>query len=605
MTSAICSFKESYPSWLIDTRRTACDEIFDNNPRITPLDDNDPDVEKYIAHYEEIHNSGWNGIHFADAYRIDLEQQLNSDPNKVAKYGIAKIKSTGIKPEIFISDQEKSWHSQVWDIFQSPSPYWVLNAGFKEDYPLKNYPFWQEVADLFNERFKGRIHLVQTGEAHPEHFHAPLKGVLNLVGKTDKRQFIRLVYNSHGTIGPMSYQHHLAAALELPHVTVLGGREGPRWEMYNVGTMLDTVGMLRCCKGTGCWLSGKIEKDGKDGRCKDLVDYEGQQVPRCMSLITPEEIVNSIEKYYLGGELKMPDSAKSVDVSKAIIVEPIDDKKSPVIEHTALPIDKKLVSYLDKLQAGAKVLLNFGHGLGDVVLFYPAVQELRKRYPDIIIDLKLSEGLNRVFGDQHFEDNAYDFIFDIQYWMSEGSGLMKVEKCCKDEIGIPCSDYIKNVPDYLPKYPKPIVAVHFQNSSNPAVGCDYSIAKLIWNEIIAVGLIPIEVHYEHNRHNAVNTKFDFISSDIRDCKPDVQNLIGIIRNSYAFIGVVSGPFHIASSCAADRTLYLEKDYTLENYCRNPLIKKISIRKGEYIRGSVSDFLTELIEKQNYKILRSK
>ena len=603
---SVGDLKLTKSDYLIDIR-TNCDELFLNSPRITKLSDDDPDVERYEIGYSTkpgIHESGWTGAHFSDAFRVDLESKLNSDPEKIAIYGEVKIIKTGIRPEIFVSDQEKSWFNQVHDTFGIDDPYWVINAGHKSDLPLKQYHRWQEVADLFNERFKGRIHLVQTGEANPEHFHASLKGVLNLIGKTDKRQFIRLVYNAHGTVGGMSYQHHLSGAFNQPHVTVLGGREGSRWEYYQCGTLLYTNGMLRCCKWDGCWLSGKIEKDGKDGRCKDLVDYEGQQVPRCMSLITPEEIVNSIEKYYLGGELKMPE-AQHTDIPKPVAVEtPVEtEKELPIMQHTPLSKDKKVIDYLNDLKEGSRVLLIFPHGLGDITLFYPVVLKLREHYPDIVIDMKFGQGYNKVFGGEHdINEKNYDFIFDIAYWCSEGTGIMKVETCCKGEIGIECDDSIKLLPNYLPSYPNPIVAVHFNSTCNPPIGCSYEVAKLIWDEIIATGLIPLEVNYEHWRHNALNKKFDFVTSSFRGCTPDVQNLVGIIQNSFAFLGVCSGPVCIALSCIPERTLYLENIgvFKLEEYCLNPIAKKIPINPKEYIRGSVSNFLTDLIEKANYK-----
>ena len=66
--------------------------------------------------------------------------------------------------------------------------FWIIVAGGKYDFTAK---WWdprrfQQVVD----HFAGRIQFVQCGEAN--HWHPRLRGVIDLVGKTDLRQFIRL-----------------------------------------------------------------------------------------------------------------------------------------------------------------------------------------------------------------------------------------------------------------------------------------------------------------------------------------------------------------------------------------------------------------------------
>lgn len=283
-SNAVGDLKRSYPDWLIDVR-SPCPEIWENNPHLTPLKEDEEGIEIFDIGYPDIHISGWNGLHFTDAFRNDIENKLG-----------VKIKKTGIRPELYISDLEKSWYNQIHCEFKDDSPFWLINAGYKDDNELKFYHRWQEVADLFNERFQGKIKLVQIG--HINHVHPKLKGVYDLVGKTDTRQLIRLCYWAHGTIGPLSFQFVMSAAFEQSAVCIAAGKEGVRWHIYPHIRYLYTNGALPCCRWDGCWLGGA------KGQCKDLIDG----VPHCFRLIEPYMIIDAIEMYYKGGRLKMPES---------------------------------------------------------------------------------------------------------------------------------------------------------------------------------------------------------------------------------------------------------------------------------------------------------
>ena len=300
MTRAVADLKLSYPDWEIDVR-TPCPEIWQNSPHLTPLEEGAPGVEAFNVGYgltdkesptgkaTGIHTSGWQGQHFTDAFREDLERVLG-----------VPITKTGIRPELWVSAEEKSWYNQVHCEFGWDGPFWLINAGRKQDNELKQYHRWRGVAEEFNRRFKGKVRLVQIG--HKDHVHPKLDGVWNLIGKTDLRQLIRLGYWAQGTIGPLSFQFVMSAAFEQPHVVVAGGKEGVRWQIYPHGRYLYTNGALECCKWDGCWLGGD------KGQCKNLVLG---RFPKCFDLITPPMIVDAVEMYYKGGRLHLPTAAEA------------------------------------------------------------------------------------------------------------------------------------------------------------------------------------------------------------------------------------------------------------------------------------------------------
>lgn len=275
LTRALADLKQSYPDWQVDVR-TPANEIFENNPHITPLKEG----EIIDVRYDEIHECGWRQEHWTDAYRHDLEKKLG-----------VKIKKTGILPELWISDQEKSWINQVETTFGWKGDFWVINAGRKPDNELKQYHRWQEVVDILNQYWGRKVKIVQIG--HPDHIHPELKGTLNLIGKTDLRQLIRLIYWARGTIGPLSFQFVASAALKQPAVVVAGGKEDVRWHLYPHIKYIYSNGSLPCCEWGGCWLGGEI------GGCKNLV----KGVPKCFDIIKPRTIADAVKSYYEGGKL--------------------------------------------------------------------------------------------------------------------------------------------------------------------------------------------------------------------------------------------------------------------------------------------------------------
>ena len=190
--------------------------------------------------------------------------------------------------------------------------FWIMMAGGKYDFTSKwwNPDSYQQVVD----HFAGRILFVQCGER--SHWHPPLKNVLDFVGQTDTRQFVRLMHHAEGVVSPVTFAMHLAAAVETKPakprnraaVVIAGGREPAQWEAYPHHQFVSTNGALPCCDQGGCWKS-RCQAVG-DGDQKDLdlcvapvAVGSDLKIPKCMAMITPEDVIRRIEMYYDGGAL--------------------------------------------------------------------------------------------------------------------------------------------------------------------------------------------------------------------------------------------------------------------------------------------------------------
>ena len=266
---------------------------------------------------------------------------------------------------------------------------------------------------------------------------------------------------------------------------------------------------------------------------------------------------------------------------------------------------KKLSQHIEEIKA-KRVLLVFWHGLGDLVMFLNPFLALKKCYPYVIFDLAVQKGLgfeevtadledtNILFIDGSFFKDPpqdYDIVADIDFPMSEGQiELTKGEYCCVYELGIEPVNGHK----VLTKGVNRLIGIHYQITCLPdAANPDEETAKIIWDDVLNAGFIPIEMHFQHVFHNPVNTMFPFIDCTVRKVRPQVSTLIGLIQQCAGVICVVSGNLHIALSVLPDnRIFFLQKHFKLESFTKRTSIMRANVMPGEY-KHEVSEWLSKL------------
>jgi ADP-heptose:LPS heptosyltransferase len=299
LTMAVRDLHRFYPGQFLTDVRTAYSDLWEGNPHITRLREGDPKVEQLDCCYPLIDRCDAAPYHCLHGFIEFLNYRL----------GLA-IKPTAFKGDIHLSPQEKAWYSQVHEVAGEDIPFWIVAAGGKHDVTIKWWESrrYQEVVD----HYRGRIQFVQVGERG--HHHPKLNGVIDLRGQTNLRELIRLVYHSQGVLCSVTGLMHLAAAVETtpgapPNracVVVAGGREPAHWEAYPGHQFIHTNGMLPCCSAKGCWRDRTIrlrdgdQRDAAKHRCVDVVG----ELPRCMDMITPSEVIRRIESYFQGGVLR-------------------------------------------------------------------------------------------------------------------------------------------------------------------------------------------------------------------------------------------------------------------------------------------------------------
>ncbi len=304
LTATVRDLHCSHPGRFITDVRTPFPELWQDNPYISKLDPEAADVEKIAMHYPAIHDSNEGPHHFIHGYRLFLEKELG-----------VRIHAGKFWGDIYLSEEEKGWISMVHEHFTGEdTPFWLICTGGKMDYTAK---WWiPEFAQQVVDHFEDKIQFVQFGAEGENHHHPPLQGVINLIGKTDLRMFMRLMYHASGVVCPVTFAMHLAAASEQKSgmplrkscVVTAGGREPSTFTKYTNHIYLHANGQMRCCDNGGCWVDrteplGDGEKND-DNLCLDNVEFSGRRVQRCMhDLVTARDVIRAVEKYHQGGAL--------------------------------------------------------------------------------------------------------------------------------------------------------------------------------------------------------------------------------------------------------------------------------------------------------------
>ena len=299
LTAAVRDLHQCYPGQIQTDVRTLCPDLWLNNPYVTAVDDKRQDCEHIECSYPLLNRCETLPYHCLHGFVEFLNDRLG-----------LQIRPTRYAGDIHLSRQEKLWYSQVQELTGEATPFWLLCAGGKYDATVK---WWsperfQEVVD----HFKGRIAFVQVGQRG--HHHPRLDGVIDLRGRTTLRELIRLVYHAQGVLCPVTCLMHLAAAVEpkpgatgvRPCVVIAGGREPVHWEAYPGHQFIHTIGALPCCARSGCWKDRVVplgDGDERDRPARLCVNVAGK-LPRCMDMISAQEVIQRIERYYEGGALR-------------------------------------------------------------------------------------------------------------------------------------------------------------------------------------------------------------------------------------------------------------------------------------------------------------
>lgn len=573
LTAAVRDLHLANPGRFQTDVRTAADALWQNNPHLTPLREGDSGVESIDMHYPLIHQANQRPYHFIHGYPQFMEQALG-----------VRVPLTRFAADIHLTAEEKQLPPPGTED-GVPERYWIMMAGGKYDFTAKwwNPAAYQAVVD----HFQGRVTFVQCGEK--SHWHPPLKGVVNLIGKTSIRDFIRLMYHADGVVCPVTFAMHLAAAVETKPgrpknracVVIAGGREPAQWEAYPHHQYLSTNGALNCCADGGCWKSrcqlvGDGDRKDQHDLCVDPVQVSADlRIPRCLDLITPEQVIQRIQLYYDGGALRMTNGHVAVASPAVLKVTTQELSRETKIVIPAAEVSAPKTPAPAAISNGKRkstTAVRFHHGLGDAVYFAHLIPLYTRRGYQIEVECTPDKRILFEAAGATCVDHAsltHDWAYPAgkthegqgRFWQGSKMGhnisatplphLGRPEdlwnEFCGQRIDIGpyiSEEVVKKVDDWCSKLPGPIVLFHSKGNTGQErkslpdpIALDFYQALL---EQTDASLVLLD--WDHRVPRLASYRVRHLD-DYGPCS--TAEMFALMRRADLMIGIDSGPLHAA------------------------------------------------------------
>ena len=257
----------------------------------------------------------------------------------------------------------------------------------------------------------------------------------------------------------------------------------------------------------------------------------------------------------------------------------------------------------DYIKPGDSVLIEFVHGIGDMIMFQPLYQRLKELYPDVEFHLQGNTD------QQYFEDEPnrtqVSYHFKLHFpettgnFVKNGYAMSKPEACAVLELGIPWTKDLEFTwdPELWNKDLKiddNCIGVVFQVNSNASRSLDPITGTIIWNRVKEHGFRPIEVFFKDVHMRPRNGRFACVDYTCRDFEAIPENMIAVIKQCKGFIGVNTGTFCAATCLLHGHTLHLRKNDPFGPYYKriDPVQECWAINAKDIDLKAIEDYLAE-------------
>ena len=196
-----------------------------------------------------------------------------------------------LRPYLTLEPEEKTGGQRL------PNQVAILSAGRAQ---MKNKNWFPERYQAVVDALADSFNFIQLGVPDDP----PLRGVLDLRGRTNLRESAAILASSRVFIGQVGFLMHLARAVECRSVIVYGGRETPLVDGYAGNENL--TGPMPC---SPCWQRNRCDFDRE-----------------CMRMIEPEAVIAAFHRQLAREDEPLPVGQATVTDCYAEISKPLASK---------------------------------------------------------------------------------------------------------------------------------------------------------------------------------------------------------------------------------------------------------------------------------------
>ncbi|MGE0609280.1 MAG: FkbM family methyltransferase [Pirellulales bacterium] len=275
-------------------------------------------------------------------------------------------------------------------------------------------------------------------------------------------------------------------------------------------------------------------------------------------------------------------------------------------------------------------LFRFPHGLGDAVQFTVVLRHLQQLRPGWTIDIQARPGAHTLFDglarasfslDATLDLGRYDSVQDIPWpepqtiypnspstkaerSLRETFGIVPNERLCRYQVrpsaaaGQRARQYLSRVtgeqPDAAGRFP--VAVIHYQgNSARRHKNLDERTVAALLPELVRGGVMPLLLDFDgrsgllgqHTQAGAINAARDDALWPRRG-QGDGAVLAALIAQARLFVGIDSGPGHIAGATDTPSIIVWRRHHPLHFYGLSPrVVHLLPDDCGKYLRGDQS------------------
>lgn len=229
----------------------------------------------------------------------------------------------------------------------------------------------------------------------------------------------------------------------------------------------------------------------------------------------------------------------------------------------------------DYCKDGAKILILYPHGFGDVLMFYPFFKSFKSKYANCKIDLKVDNKFSCLFPDV-LNEESYDYVFWIPAYFNEMDTRIQMITKPQCNVLFDLGDEYDSCLEYTESFTRKsnIVGFSFFNSFHPQyINCPYETAKKLWEKVQENGFIAIDLFIPKTKsaNKAQNSKYDFVDWSMRTKGIGIEKMISIMCSMAGMASVATGNFHYGMTIYPNKMLYLEKDFPVKRFTNKDVL----------------------------------